>query len=840
MLATLAEAALRSLLLGGVVWLGLSLFRAANPHVQKAAWTIVLVASLLMPLTMRWATVTITVQPAPVALRQEIRLVANAPAKMRDLTLPQAGSFSPTGEAARPSVDGWTVVTLLYAIGTGLLLLRLAIGTILTWRMAHAATPIRAPWTDGLDIRVSADVGGPVTFGSVILLPSQSVDWDMQKRRAVLAHERAHIASGDFFVLLLAQINRAVFWFSPLAWWLPHRLIELAEVTADARAIEALEDRTSYAELLLELVQSVQHQGIGLEMARASMVPARIDRILAAVTMPPRVGWRTRLGVGAAIVPLAILAAGSVATRMAPARATVGDAAATIRTDTGLPQIADFYALGPTSVFTVFRDGGDLFGQVTGQPKLRLAMLADGAYSYAAATGQISFTATPDGRPSALTLSLNGHDLLAARIAELPRPGGEPGVTPLDEFVGYYQLASSRVLTVVKSGERLRVRETGRSEFEVAADGTDAFSSAQDDLIIFLRNPQKEIAEVLVEDPQSGARRARRIDQAKAMAVEAAFAQRIAEAPERFREQVPQAGSKETILRGIANLQDGNPNYERMSVPLAAKIRRQASELQTTLLSLGKVESIFFRGVGPGGYDIYGVKFANGSAEFRVLLGADDKVEDVLFQPNGNDEPGGIVSCSSEASLKSTEGTAPIKIQIYNASGAELALFSLDAHGHRAAHGTIADNMWSSILTNVDSPWVVADRSGRCLEIVLPGQRTRYHAIETSHAEASAQHRSTPQPQGEDKLRQYIEAVGRGQPDYRGMTAQVAAQTRQQLPFDQAILTRLGVLRAISFRGVTPIGTDVYIAHFANGSAEWRISLAKDGTIDRIALGPQY
>jgi hypothetical protein len=31
-----------------------------------------------------------------------------------------------------------------------------------------------------------------------------------------------------------------------------------------------------------------------------------------------------------------------------------------------------------------------------------------------------------------------------------------------------------------------------------------------------------------------------------------------------------------------------------------------------------------------------------------------------------------------------------------------------------------------------------------------------------------------------------------------------------------------------------------YIAQFANGSAEWRIGLLKDGTIGRIALGPQY
>ena len=69
------------------------------------------------------------------------------------------------------------------------------------------------------------------------------------------------------------------------------------------------------------LVQSVRHPGVALEMARASMVPARIDRILAAVTAPSRVGWRKRLGICATLLPLAIAAAGSIATRMAPADA---------------------------------------------------------------------------------------------------------------------------------------------------------------------------------------------------------------------------------------------------------------------------------------------------------------------------------------------------------------------------------------------------------------------------------------------------------------------------------------------------------------------------------------
>ena len=38
MLAILAESALRSLLLGGVVWIGLHLLRVRNPHVQMKSW----------------------------------------------------------------------------------------------------------------------------------------------------------------------------------------------------------------------------------------------------------------------------------------------------------------------------------------------------------------------------------------------------------------------------------------------------------------------------------------------------------------------------------------------------------------------------------------------------------------------------------------------------------------------------------------------------------------------------------------------------------------------------------------------------------------------------------
>jgi hypothetical protein len=150
--------------------------------------------------------------------------------------------------------------------------------------------------------------------------------------------------------------------------------------------------------------------------------------------------------------------------------------------------------------------------------------------------------------------------------------------------------------------------------------------------------------------------------------------------------------------------------------------------------------------------------------------------------------------------------------------------------------------MSSGFMTTVNSPWVVADKSGQCLEILLPGRQTRFHNVEAATVgvrQGRSARRAVPISDGEEMLRSYIEGVGKGQPDYDHMTLEVANITRRQLPFDRAILARLGALRAVSFRGVTALDSDIYIAQFANGSAEWRIGV-RNGTITKIALGPNF
>ena len=769
MLWLLLEAALRSLLLGAIVGLGLKLTRVRDPRAHMTAWTGVLIASLAMPAMMHWLVVTVPLSAPPLQLVEMIEAAPNAllspvgdslgftvrPAQP-ERTSPNASNTTPIGagsysalqqpRAAR--INWFTIATSLYVAVTAVLLLRLCLGLVLTWRLARAAAPIGTDWSGaacGNDrVRISDIVGMPVTFGSTILLPRECVEWDRTKCEAVLTHERAHIAHGDFYILLLAMLNRALFWFSPFAWWQVKRLAELAEMISDDAAIEVLADRPSYADILIEFAGDAPRAPAGLAMARANTVRQRVERILAAKGLPVRTGWRQQLLIAAMLVPFTAICAGTIA------------------------------------------------------------------------RGTVPVAAAPEAEPS------SHHP-----------------------YAGWYRLNALHAIAVTRDGERLFGQMTGGPRFELAPQGDNSFTFANGNAsITFVRDGEAPARELLVQDRRFGERHASRIEAAQAQAIADIFARRMASAPERFTDQTPAPGSKAALLQTISDLQHGSANAAHVGVPLAERLRRDSPPLPDTLATLGAVESIFFRGVGPGGYDIYGVKFANGSAEFRLMMGPGGVTEDLIFRPDGDATPGGILACAQEPTLTSAPDTAPIQLLLFNASGADIHLYGLDAQGQRTRHLTLADNRTIPIMTHVGNPWIVTNAAGRCREIVVAGQHTRFvslrHAGSGEEPDRFASRRSAPAPGSEDALLAYIDALARGEPDYSRMTPEAAAVTRRQAELDQAILTKLGAVRAVSFRGATPFDSDIYVVHFAGGSAEWRIALANDGRIGRIALGPQY
>lgn len=325
MLLHLLEAALRSLALGGTVWLALRFLRIERPQIRMIAWTVVLLASLAMPIMMHWTTVSVPIR-APASSAGAIAPAASAarpPAPATQL-LSESMSVPPAAVAAGAAAQlrqssasspaavlatNWQALTVdIYLAVGGVLLLRLAVGLALTWRLLRRSRRLDAEWAAGSDVRICVRIATPVTFGSTILLPAQCLDWSPMKRGAVLAHERSHVARADFHVLLLATLHRAIFWFSPFSWWLLNELAETAELVSDDAAIGTLGDRRGYAEILLDVADSAREISVGVAMARTRSVVRRVEHILATTVPPPRLGARKRIMALASLAPLVAMA----------------------------------------------------------------------------------------------------------------------------------------------------------------------------------------------------------------------------------------------------------------------------------------------------------------------------------------------------------------------------------------------------------------------------------------------------------------------------------------------------------------------------------------------------
>jgi CubicO group peptidase (beta-lactamase class C family) len=123
---------------------------------------------------------------------------------------------------------------------------------------------------------------------------------------------------------------------------------------------------------------------------------------------------------------------------------------------------------------------------------------------------------------------------------------------------------------------------------------------------------------------------AKRLDDAQAKkAADAAAA-----AAQRFKEQKAAPGSEAALRRMIEELRTGKPNYDLMSAGLAAATRQQLPQLQPTIVGLGNLKSVEFKGVGPAGADIYQTTFDNGALEWRLSLAPDGKVEGAGVRPS--------------------------------------------------------------------------------------------------------------------------------------------------------------------------------------------------------------
>jgi hypothetical protein len=325
MLGTLIEAALRSLVLASITWACLRIFRIRNVFSQHGAWTAVLIGSLLMPFVLpfaaRWHLPQIATIPAPSSIDRLQSVLApeivSMPASTMNTAMVHAkrdqhdAPTIPAGTASRklayvphynrvaspapyadsspttPKTSQFMLIRfamVTYSLIAAALLIRLLFGLAVALRLWYSSHPFvagnGAQIGTNLRVRFSRRISTPVTIGSGIVLPADYSRWSEEKLRIVLAHERSHVCLRDFYLQILASLYVSLTWFSPLGWWLKHKLSDLGEAISDRSGLNAASNRSAYAEVLLEFAAVPRPTLIGVAMARPTSVSRRIERLL--------------------------------------------------------------------------------------------------------------------------------------------------------------------------------------------------------------------------------------------------------------------------------------------------------------------------------------------------------------------------------------------------------------------------------------------------------------------------------------------------------------------------------------------------------------------------------
>ncbi len=352
LLAHLIDPAVRSLALGAMVALVLLLTRTKNVSLRLSAWKIVVCAALAMPI------LAVSMPPLQIAVpfadripgfenilarRTETQATGTASVAAKHSLLPTrpvAAQVTSQKVAAPPafprsqraSIPWLRIAKAVYLGIVALLAFRFALGWFLSQRLRRFSEAIEDRGVNqrfkslatsfGLrqapDLAASDRLAVPLACGvarPAVLLPADWRDWDAQTLDAVMAHELSHVARSDALTERLALVHRIFFWFSPLAWWLPRQLADLAEEASDQAALAAGTEPSKYAEILLGFLNDlslgskrVNWQGVA--MAQAGRAEKRLDRILQGrMIMTNKINKPLIALVAFASVPVILLAA---------------------------------------------------------------------------------------------------------------------------------------------------------------------------------------------------------------------------------------------------------------------------------------------------------------------------------------------------------------------------------------------------------------------------------------------------------------------------------------------------------------------------------------------------
>ena len=299
-----------------LVAIGITLsMQRASAGARHLVWLVTVAALLLVPALTAWGPIPLRMLPAETS-----SVLAGAPASPATLSLSAGDSkvkdadisalnatnsaSVPTTSIGRPAgfsiMGGLSLLLLIWAVVLIAIAGSLAYAALVVRRIVNRARPLDTEdWLTPLwevsdrlaldeppRLLRSEDAKMPFACGlfqPTIVLPAECDGWSLDRRRAVLLHELAHVRRHDLVGHTMGRLACAVYWFHPLVWTAAKQLRSESERACDDLALSCGARATDYAEHLLDIVTSVRRDAtpsVALAMARRKEFEGRMLAIL--------------------------------------------------------------------------------------------------------------------------------------------------------------------------------------------------------------------------------------------------------------------------------------------------------------------------------------------------------------------------------------------------------------------------------------------------------------------------------------------------------------------------------------------------------------------------------
>lgn len=304
----LVSVTIKSLFVLALAGLAIVSLRRASAAARHLVWRLALLGLLLLPLLSlvpsSWQVPVWThaapsaPAPAPPAPVQILAPPSNASPSPLPAFHPKGQMVPPPAAPSHPEISWPLWACRLWLLGVLLALLPYAVGLVGIRRLSRSSRRAADGPLAALTASLAADMGcrrpvhlllgettTPMTWGwrqTVILLPPDAEEWPDDRRRAVLLHELAHIARGDWPAQMTAHLACACYWFHPGVWLAARQARTESERACDDRVLLAGIPPADYARHLLDVARSLRDTPLPavLPMAQTSRVEGRLRAVL--------------------------------------------------------------------------------------------------------------------------------------------------------------------------------------------------------------------------------------------------------------------------------------------------------------------------------------------------------------------------------------------------------------------------------------------------------------------------------------------------------------------------------------------------------------------------------